>query len=455
MFRLLLQIFLSACVFIAWGCSGGSGGSSGMDAVGGAGGTATGGGGMGGAQEMTPEGLLEIRVALPGVKPILPGTPKNFVATGVFADGSERDISAEVTWHSSDENILSFDGDPRSNFAAVPGDGRVTVSASIGSVSGEFSTCTYPADFSPYLRSIKTQGSGACPCDLPAPIPYVYWENAHFPGGEVKPLRFGELHCDESVSIMIFVVGTTWCGACTSYAQRIAEISSEIEAAGGKIIFIELEDDNHEPCTSSVANRHLSNYIGDVGIRVGDADTQPGGGGYMASSGVVRAYPTVVIVRRSDMRIIADDSTGARDLDLVAVAQDPDRDWTAPSVPMIDSKCEGQEEDSEPNNSSAQAATLALGSVDGGICDGYPDFFQVNEQGSWRLSVNFDHSVGDLDVAVWDVNSDGPMRDGSGEIVGSYTQDDNESFDHTGPALIRISGFQYASAPYNLTLESR
>ena len=36
----------------------------------------------------------------------------------------------------------------------------------------------------------------------------------------------------EEVSIMIFVVGTVWCGACTSYATRIAEISDDIEAAG-------------------------------------------------------------------------------------------------------------------------------------------------------------------------------------------------------------------------------
>jgi hypothetical protein len=420
----------------------GAGGATGITGTGGAGGS-----------DVTPEGLMAIRVTLPGVKPILPGTPKNFVATGLFADGTERVITDEVTWASSDTSIVSFEDDPRSSFAAVPGDGKITISASMGSVIGELATCTYPADFSPYLRSIKTQGAGECPCDLPAPIPYVYWENAHYPGGEVKPLRFGELHCDESVNIMIFVVGTTWCGACTSYAQRIAEISSEIEAAGGRIIFIELEDDNHSPCTSSVANRHLSQYIGDVGIRVGDADTQPGGGGYMATSGVVRAYPTVVIVRRSDMRIIADDSTGARDLDLVAVAQNPDRDWTAPAAPMVEDRCNGQEEDSEPNNAPGQAATLSLGTIDGGLCDGYPDFFQINEAGAWRLNLEFEHAIGDLEVAVWDPSTGGPMRDSNGEILGSYSPDDNETFDHSGPALIRVSAFQSASAPYRLTLE--
>ena len=102
-------------------------------------------------------------------------------------------------------------------------------------------------------------------------------------------------------------------------------------SCGGRIIFIELEDNDHQPRTSEVAHRHLSQYIGNVGIRVGDADTQPGGGGYVASGGGSRLCPTVVVVRRSDMRIIADDSTGARDLNLVEVARNSDRDWTVPT----------------------------------------------------------------------------------------------------------------------------
>ncbi|MEE2756433.1 MAG: hypothetical protein VYA30_07215 [Myxococcota bacterium] len=408
-----------------------------------------------GAEMQPVDGLTEIRVSMAGIKPLLPGTPKNFVATGIFDDGTERDLTNDVQWTTSNPDVASFDDDPRPAFAEIKSDGKVSVIASLGGIEGALNTCTYPADFSPYLRSIRTQGSGECPCDLPAPIPYVYWENAHYPGGEVKPLRFGELHCDESVSIMIFVVGTTWCGACTSYAQRIAESAAEIEAAGGRIIFIELEDDNHAPCTSEIANRHLSRYIGDVGIRVGDADTQPGGGGYMATSGVVRAYPTVVIVRRSDMRIIADDSTGARDLDLVAVANNPDQDWTAPAPPMVENRCDGPDEDSEPNNSSMQAAPLGFGTMRGGICDGYADFFQINETGSWRLNLDFAHDVGDLDVAVWDTSVDGPLRDQSGEVVGGFSQDDGEVVEHSGPALIRISGFQGGSASYTLTLSSR
>ncbi len=402
----------------------------------------------------TVDGLAEIRVAMVGMKPLLPGSPKNFIATGVFHDGSERDLTNDVIWTTSDDDVVSFNDDPRPAFADVKSDGKVSIVASLGGVEGTLDTCTYPADFSPYLRSIRTQDSGECPCDLPAPIPYVYWENAHYPSGVVKPLRFGDLHCDESVSIMIFVVGTTWCGGCTSYAQRIAQSAEQIEAAGGRIIFIELEDDNYAPCTSEVANRHLSQYIGDVGIRVGDADTQPGGGGYMATSGVVRAYPTVVIVRRSDMRIIADDSTGARDLDLVAVAQNPDQDWTAPEPAIVENRCDGPDEASEPNNSVMQAAPLDAGMVRGGICDGYADFYQINEPGAWQLRLDFTHSVGDLDVAVWDTSVDGPLRDPNGELIGGFTQADGEMFEHVGPAIIRISGFQGASASYTLHLSS-
>ncbi|MBV69802.1 MAG: hypothetical protein CMH52_00505 [Myxococcales bacterium] len=443
------RILFLAFVLVSMGCSGGgdrSGSSSDTD--------------MGVVTDLSVhtqavDGLTEIRVSMAGMKPLLPGSPKNFIATGLFDDGSERDLTDDVIWTTSNAAVASFEDDPRHAFAEVKTDGNVAVTARIGGVEGTLNTCTYPADFSPYLRSIRTQGGGECPCDLPAPIPYVYWENAHYPSGEVKPLRFGDLHCDESVSIMIFVVGTTWCGACTSYAQRISQSAAAIEAAGGRIIFIELEDDNHAPCTSEIANRHLSRYIGDVGIRVGDADTQPGGGGYMANSGVVRAYPTVVIVRRSDMRIIADDSTGARDLDLVAVAQNPDQDWTAPAPAMVENRCDGPDEQSEPNNSPMQAAPLGLGRQAGGICDGHADFFEVRETGPWQLNVDFIHDVGDLDVAVWDTSVDGPLRGQNGEVVGGFTQDDGEIVEHVGPALIRISGFQGASASYSLTLIAR
>ena len=441
---------------LLFGCSSGDGESAtGAAGAGGSGGMAAGGSGGDSGRVLGPGGLMEIKVDLSGTRPMFSGRSKAFVATGIYADGSEQDISAEVTWMSSNEEVAAFSDDSIAATAQVQAEGKTTISASLGPITGSFNTCTYPSDFSQYLRPIWIEGDGECPCSLQPPVPYVYWQNAHYPGGVVKPFRFADVHCDDEVSIIVFVAGTTWCGACSAYAQRIAEFSEELEAAGGRVVFIELENDAREPCTSEEADRHLSNVIGDVGIRVGDADTRPGDGGYIAVSNVVRAYPTVFVVRTSDMRIIADDSTGARELDLIEVARNPERDWTRPEPPMIESNCGGQEEDTEPNNTAMEASTLTSSSpIDGGVCDGYADYYRIEAEGRWRLTLEFQQSVGDLDVVVWNVAGQQPERDLAEQIVGSYTQTDNETFEYEGPATIRISGYRFASAPYRLSLES-
>ena len=75
---------------------------------------------------------------------------------------------------------------------------------------------------------------------------------------------------------------------------------------------------------------------------------------------------------------------------------------------MVMDNCGGQEESSEPNDVASQAAPLTVGSIDGGICDGMPDFFRVDVQGPWRVTLDFQHSVGDLDIHVWDEAQDAP-----------------------------------------------
>ena len=106
--------------------------------------------------------------------------------------------------------------------------------------------------------------------------------------------------------------------------------------AGAEIVFVQVEDEARESCSSDEAQRHISRKIGnEVGYRVGDEDSRPGNGNYFTNAGLVESYPTVAIVRRRDMRVIADNSTGAALLDLVEVARDPERDWTVPYVPEV------------------------------------------------------------------------------------------------------------------------
>ena len=72
--------------------------------------------------------------------------------------------------------------------------------------------------------------------------------------------------------------------------------------------------------------------------------------------------------------------------------------------------------------------------------------------GGWRLELSFENSVGDLDVVIWDETNDSVARGPDGLVLGAYTTADVEVFEYMGPALIRVYGFNYESAPYTLTL---
>ena len=404
---------------------------------------------------VTEETRLEVRIY--GVKPILPGEPRRFQAFIVDPDGNEMDVTAEASWSSSDSAIVDFESNEQrtDGWANIPGDaeGSVSVSASYEGLEGVLDSCTYPKDFSPYLQPIRSQLQLECPCELAPPMPYVFWESAFWPGGENKPLRFSELHCKQETSIIIVMLGTNWCSACTSFMQRVVGLSDELEAAGAEIVFMEIEDYAHEECTSEEAQDHITRHIGEeVGYRVGDADSRPGSGNYFTNAGLVSSYPTVAIIRRRDMRVIADNSTGAGALDLVQVALDPERDWTVPVTPEVRDNCAGQEETSEPNNDPDQKASLAVGALEGGVCDAEPDYFQIDVTGAWRLELAFENSVGDLDMVLWDAENQEALRGSDGLVLGAYTTESTEVFEYVGPALLRVYGFNYASAPYTLTL---
>ena len=398
---------------------------------------------------------LEVRIY--GVKPILPGEPRKFEAIFVNLNGRETDVTEEVEWSSSNEMLVDFAGGASqgAGWALVPegANGAVTVTARYNDMEGQLHSCTYPSDFDPYLRPIREELQLDCPCELNDPLPYVYWENAFHPGGAQAPLRFADLHCQEETSIIILVLGTNWCTACTSFMERLAERSQELTDAGAEIVFVQVEDEARESCSSDEAQRHISRKIGnEVGYRVGDEDSRPGNGNYFTNAGLVESYPTVAIVRRRDMRVIADNSTGAALLDLVEVARDPERDWTVPYVPEVVDRCGGQNEGSEPNDEPTQAAPLAPGTILGGICDANSDYYQIDVMGGWRLELSFENSVGDLDVVIWDEANDSVARGPDGLVLGAYTTADVEVFEYMGPALIRVYGFNYESAPYSLTL---
>ena len=109
------------------------------------------GGGGGGSEAATPPSnttptLLSIEVT-PSIPQVAAGTTAQFSATGIYTDGTHKDVTAEVTWSSSNTAAATISNDASSKgLARTAGSvGSATVSATSGSVSGSTTLTVTPA----------------------------------------------------------------------------------------------------------------------------------------------------------------------------------------------------------------------------------------------------------------------------------------------------------------------
>jgi hypothetical protein len=85
---------------------------------------------------VTDATLVSIEVS-PADASIADGTTQEFTATGLYTDGSTQDLTTEVTWDSSDDEIATVsNADDSKGLATAAGVGVVTVSATSGGVTG-------------------------------------------------------------------------------------------------------------------------------------------------------------------------------------------------------------------------------------------------------------------------------------------------------------------------------
>lgn len=417
-----------------------------------------GGGGGEGGGEMPPvedafvppaelvEGLNSISVSMRPAYDLVAGLPRDFFAEGLYEDGSTQDLTADVQWSSSDPAVLTFDDAENPGRAMVHAAraGAVTVTAALGELSGELvigDGCDYPA----FTSNIVTG----------ATMPALEWDMARRPDGSRGPFSLRDIYCGEAEgdvpSVFVFVLGANWCGACTHHMGELAREAAALREAGGQFVFVGVEGTDYAPSSTDAAIQTLGGAVGGAPVYIaGDGDT----GGVISGSGAFTALPSVVVVRTRDMKVIADNASGAAGLDYFAVAADPDAGWENPPPPMIDSQCApGQDEDLEPNNTPDAPSVIGPGTIEGGVCDEHPDFYLVDIDGPWRLTLDFTHAVGNLDVYAWDAEGDAPLRVDQ-RVIGSYGTVDGEAVEHAGPTLVRIGGFRYESAPYVLTVEA-
>ncbi len=285
-------------------------------------------------------------------------------------------------------------------------------------------------------------------------MPPLFWESAFLEDGTEITFGFDQAFCEPEYAdfhTIVIIVGAGWCVACPSYFREVGRIAPALQEAGALLLFVETEEIDYTPSTSANSQHYINRLVGRTpGIRVGDGETRPTARA-IYNAPVVEAFPSGFVVRKRDMRIIADQQQARGMLDFVAIAMDPEAYWGRPGY---DPQCgPGDEESSEPNDSEEQASALMAGqTISGGVCGADVDYYRVEAAGPWRVDLDFEHAVGDLDVYLIDEQTHGPVRGAGGQPMGSNSQDDGESFEHEGPATIMVLGRRLATAPYDITL---
>ncbi len=447
-----MKVWTALALLALAGCGGEGGGNDGAaGGAGGAGGSvapapdAAGGGGGGGD---APDAALEAAVTGlrlgPAELTLKRGAEARLVVTALRDDGSEVDVTDQAAFETSNADVATV---AAGGAVTVLRGGAVTLTARVGEHTATLETraaCDYPR-----FASAIRYGSV---------MPPLFWQGAFHRDGAPFDFRLEDVHCDvawKDTKVVFFIVSAGWCAPCTVYAQRLRPDAAAIEAAGGLIVFLEAETEDFGPADNAYAQRHIDHIIGDAyGIRLGDDEAQPRRN-WLHAQPIVTGFPTVIAVRTRDMQVITDSNHSQYYLPLEQIAADPEADWSNPGPPPFSNHCApGDEEASEPNDAVAQAAPLTPGEIGAGICNESPDFYRIDVAGEWRVTVDFDHDVGDIDVFAWNEAINQPLQVGQ-NLVGSNGTGDRETFAWRGPTTIAVIGYQGASAPYRLTLEAQ
>jgi hypothetical protein len=420
-------------------------GDSGSDGTGGTGGAVTADGGMGGTGGAG--GAVEVSLASLEVSASDELTRYNDVqltVTAVMSDGSRQAVAEGVTWASSDEEITTVTAAGEAHGVKM---GPATVTATYEGVSATWATevgCRYP-NFPNAVRFNNT-------------MPALGWADAHNPDGSQFRFTMEDFYCAEEYdqyTSMIMMIKAAWCAPCTAYAQqRLNPAADSLGEDGALIVYVEAQDLDGVPSDSAYAYNHMRRLIGEgAGIRVGDASTMatipseislPA---YLQQTDLVVAFPTILIVRRHDMKVIAESARTQLSLPLERIVNDLEADYSEITIEFVNQCAEGDEEASEPNDDQATAQTVGAGTYEGGICAAAPDVYEIDIDGPWRATVNFTHATGDIDLAVYLPDSEQPE-------TSSLSGDDNEMVEFQGRAFLTIFGYNGASAPYTLIVEA-
>ncbi len=389
------------------------------------------------------------------------GATKALVARGTFTDDSSSAVTSELTWRSSDTAIATVSNEGVVTGVAV---GAVSITVSRGDLSATIGfnvACVYPGSAS---GTIGIPGSTATsPWSGGGIFPNLTWPAARNADGTTFEFSTADIYCGRvapETKVLFFVIGAGWCPNCPAYVRRTNTMMAQIEEAGGKVVYVEMQDTNYDPTDSTNAHNYINRLLGPgaPGIRVGDTDISRPANLPFNRSGRIEAVPFVIAVRVSDMQYIADsgaESSGGSTLNisLVDVARDPQNKF--PPKEMCEPGSEFDEDKDNNNDSFESPSGIGLGQpLAGAMCGDQPDYFWIDTPGAWRATLNFTHRAGDLDMYVWDTFADRPLSS-RGQPIGSTGNTDQERIDWQGPSVIRVEGYQGGQGRYTLTVEER
>ncbi len=271
-----------------------------------------------GTYTVGPARIFNLAVRSPAER--IGDTPVQLNAEAAWTDARARtDETTNVQWVSSDPAIVSVDAN---GLATRVTDGTVVI------------TATLPQTNLGGAVRLKTLGASVCG-DYPevhaAGVRYgevaapLFYRDAVTESGELVDFFFEDLPCDsQNFQTALFVIGTGWCPYCPAFKQRIDSMQPELNAAGMRVFYLEAENDSGGPVDNAGANSIINRSIGgstNPSIRIGEASAE--GGVANPFGGIIQYYPYAVVIRTSDMEVIA----GGQSHDFLGIANDPTRSY--------------------------------------------------------------------------------------------------------------------------------
>ncbi len=289
------------------------------------------------------------------------------------------------------------------------------------------------------------------------PMPYGYWPTAYGPEGQMN-FDLEEFMCGdayEEYRTAIFIVGSGWCPNCPNYMAYVAGMKEDLDKAGALLVFVEKETHNLQLATDEYADAYCDEIVGEgVGIRVGSANMKPTAAPMMDSD-MFQTIPEGFVVRKRDMKIIATQESSDYMLPFDIIVNTPEKDWSDPNqfTPNCD---EDDEESYEPNDSpdvlGDEHYIWPGAPIEGGICTAEPDFYKIQMGGAWRINLDYDTSVGELEIFVWDVIHNTPMRGDDGKPIKSVDTETGKVIEFENNATIMVTGYGIFSTTYTMTV---